>query len=404
MAEELLAVEEARSRILELCGPLPAELVAVDVAMGRGLSEPVLARRTVPPWDNSAMDGYAVRAADVAQAPVRLTVAEEIPAGRRSARMLGPGEAARIFTGAPLPPGADAVVMQERTRRPSGSEVEILEPVTARTFVRDAGEDARAGELLLAPGTALGIPEAGLLWSQGITQVRVPRRPKVAILATGDELCAPEDAGPDSVVDTNSRSLAEAVRRAGGEPTLLGIARDRLEDVVALLQRAQGFDAVLTSAGVSVGERDFVRPALEQLGVEMRFWKVAIKPGKPLAVGRKDGTVYFGIPGNPTSSLVTFELFVRPALRRMIGSGDVQPERSMGRLDGQLKKQPGLTHYVRVTSTWRDGALWVRPLASQTSGALRSASAATHLLEFPAEQAQLSSGDAVGLLNVHWTA
>jgi molybdopterin molybdotransferase len=269
--------------------------------------------------------------------------------------------------------------------------------------VRDRGEDAKAGELLLPRGTALGIPEAGLLWAQGLTHVPTFRPPRVAILSTGDELCAVEDAADELIVDTNGPSLAAAVRRAGGEPTLLGIARDSLEDVLAKLEPALGYDAVLTSAGVSVGEKDFVKEALAKLGVAMDFWRVAIKPGKPLAVGRRGDTVFFGLPGNPTSSLVSFELFVRPALRRWLGHAEVEPGRVPGRVEVPLKKPAGLTHYVRVTARWQDGQLWARPLASQTSGALRSAASATHLLEFPRDAVGLSPGDPAALLTLSWT-
>jgi molybdopterin molybdotransferase len=310
------------------------------------------------------------------------------------------------MTGAPLPEGADAVVMQEKTRLPSpgAQEVEILEPVGPRHFVRDRGEDAKAGEVLLPRGAPIGIPEAGLLWAQGLTHVPTFRAPRVAILSTGDELCRVEEAADDLIVDTNGPSLAAAVRRAGGEPTLLGIARDTLEDVLAKLEPALGYDIVLTSAGVSVGEKDFVKEALARLGVAMDFWRVAIKPGKPLAVGRRGDTVFFGLPGNPTSSLVSFELFVRPALRRWLGHADVEPPRVPGRLEVPLKKPAGLTHYVRVVASWREGQLWARPLASQTSGALRSAASATHLMEFPKDTTALSPGDQVALLPPGWRA
>ncbi|HME91804.1 MAG TPA: molybdopterin molybdotransferase MoeA, partial [Myxococcaceae bacterium] len=310
----------------------------------------------------------------------------------------------RIMTGGPLPDGADAVVMQERTRSApaEAAEVEVLEPVSAGNFVRGRGEDARQGELLLAKGTPIGIPEAALLWAQAITQVAVPRRPRVAILATGDELCPVDEPSGEKVIDSNSPALVLAVRRAGAIPSPLGIARDNLEDVVRKLARAQDYDVVLTSAGVSVGEHDFVKDALHELGVEMNFWRVAIKPGKPLAVGQKGATLFFGLPGNPTSSMVSFELFVRPALRRMLGHSAVRPTRVRGRCAVELRKGAGLSHFVRVTAEWRDGDLWARPLESQTSGALRSAVGATHLMLFPEPSTFLATGDPVELLPVSW--
>jgi molybdopterin molybdotransferase len=398
---ELLPVEEARARALALASPLPTEWARLDEALGRTLAVDVLAQRTLPPWDNSAMDGYAVRSADLTgPMPVRLTVQETIHAGETPRLELRPGTCARIMTGAPLPTGADAVVMQERTQPGPGGDgprtVEILEAVAAKNFVRPRGEEAQAGQTLLGRGTPLGIPEQGLLTAP------VPRRPRVAILSTGDELCRADEPPEGRIVDTNAPALALAVARAGGTPTLLGIARDTLEEVSSRLEAAQGFDVVLTSAGVSVGERDFVKAALEQQGVEMNFWRVAIKPGKPLAVGRRGATLYFGLPGNPTSSLVTFELFVRPVLRRLLGHTEVEPARVPGRLDGELRKPAGLAHYIRVAATWREGALWARPLATQTSGVLRSAAAATHLLHFPRSSSSLAHGAHVELLPVSW--
>lgn len=405
---ELLPVEDARARALALATPLPTEWARLEEALGRALGAEIIAQRTLPPWDNSAMDGYAVRSADLTGSlPVRLTVGETIHAGSTPRIELRPSTCARIMTGAPLPPGADAVVMQERTKPlqgPEGSSVEILEAVSAGNFVRPQGEDARAGSPLLAQGTPLGIPELGLIIAQGMMTVPVPRRPRVAILSTGDELCRADEAPEGRIVDTNAPALALAVMRAGGLPTLLGIARDTQAEVSARLADAQSFDVVISSAGVSVGEKDFVKAALQEQGVELNFWRVAIKPGKPLVVGRRGGTLYFGLPGNPTSSLVTFELFVRPVLRRLQGHVDVEPPQVPGRLDGELRKAPGLAHYIRVAASWRDGELWARPLATQTSGALRSAASATHLLHFPRESNSLTHGVNVALLPVSWTA
>ncbi|MCY1022447.1 gephyrin-like molybdotransferase Glp [Pyxidicoccus sp. MSG2] len=407
-AATLLPVEEARAQILALAPSLPAEWVPLEDALGRTLADDVTAQRTLPPWDNSAMDGYAVRSADLAGAlPVRLVVGETVYAGATPKREVMPGTCARIMTGAPLPAGADAVVMRERTRPvPDGGadQVDILEAAGPGNFVRPRGEDAREGQVLLSRGTPLGIPELGLLWAQGQLCAPVPRAPRVAILSTGDELCRADETPQGRIVDTNAPSLALAVRRAGGVPVLLGIARDTRDSVEAALSRVDGFDVVLTSAGVSVGEHDYVKEVLAALGVEQHFWRVAIKPGKPLVVGRRGGTLFFGLPGNPTSSLVTFELFVRPALRRLLGHADVEPGRTSGRLDGSLSKAAGLAHFVRVTAAWREGGLWARPLATQTSGVLRSAAAATHLLHFPLEAKSLAHGDPVDLLPLSWVA
>ena len=397
----MLEVSQARERILAITPALAVEEAPIAEALGRALAEDVVARRTLPPWNNSAMDGYAVRAADLARQPTRLEVIETIYAGQTPRKTVGPGQCARIMTGAPLPDGADAVVMQEKTKA-EGTSVEILEPVPAGASVRLLGEDARAGERLLARGTSLGIPEGGLLWGQGLTAVRVPARPRVALVSTGDEL-VPVGTDPGGrIIDTNTPALAAAVKAAGGLATPLGIARDTLEDVTALLERTAGFDLVLTVAGVSVGDRDFVRPALEKIGVRMDFWKVALRPGKPLAAGRRGQTLFLGLPGNPTSALVTFELFVRPAIRRMLGHAEVDPPASSGVTEVALQKAAGLTHFIRARAEWREGKLRARPLASQTSGALTSAATATHLMVFPADATALSPGDPVQLLPVSW--
>ena len=400
-----LPPEEAVSRILGDLSPLPEEWVPLEESLGRGLVGDVVARRTQPPWDNSAMDGYAVRTADLATVPAVLTVVDVVHAGTTPGRAVGRGEAVRIMTGAPVPPGADAVVMQERTRALPGTglgRVEVLEAPAVRVNIRDAGEDAREGEVLLPARTPLGIPELALLSAQGMTGVRVPRRPRVAIVATGDELCRPDEAPAGRIVDTNSLAVSLAVRRAGGLPSVLGIAPDRPDAVEAFLARAMDHDVVLTTAGASVGEHDFVRPALERLGVVMDFWRVAIRPGKPLAFGRRGATRVFALPGNPTSSLVTFQLFVRPALLRMLGRPDVQPTPLLARSEVDLKKAKGLVHYVRVGLQWKEGELWAEPLPSQTSGAVRSAASATHLLVFPMDAMSIRRGDAVQLLPVAW--
>ena len=396
---------EAQDRILHDLAPLPEAWVPLEEAVGFGLTSDVVARRTQPPWDNSAMDGYAVRSADVARTPVTLNVVGVIHAGDEPTRAVGPGESIRIMTGAPMPAGADAVVMQERTRALPGEalgRVEVQEAVTVRQNVRDAGEDARAGEVLLAAGTVVGIPEVSLLAGQGRTSVRVPRRPRVAIVATGDELCRPDDEPRGRIVDTNSVALAIAVRRAGGNPVVLGIARDRPEDVERLVRQALDHDVVLTSAGASVGEHDHVRPALERLGVEMDFWRVAIRPGKPLAFGRRGATRVFALPGNPASSLVTFELFVRPALLRLIGRREPLPVPVRARSGTDLKKNKGLAHFIRVVLRWREGDPWADPLPTQTSGAVRSTATATHLLHFPMDAMSVRQGDLVDLLPVAW--
>ncbi|MGQ0504036.1 MAG: molybdopterin molybdotransferase MoeA [Myxococcaceae bacterium] len=395
-----IEVEDAVQRLLELVPAPVLEEVSVSEAIGRAISEPVRARRTLPPWDNSAMDGYAVRAEDT---PGSLKIGEVIFAGARPTRSITQGTCARIMTGAPLPQGANAVVMQEHVRI-EGDQVGVP-AANPQQNVRPSGEEAREGELLLEAGTPLGIPEAGLLWGQGIQRVRVPRRPRVAILSTGDELCSLEAVTEDRIVDTNSLALEVAVRRAGGTPTRLGIAPDRLDAVEALLRQTAEFDLVLTSAGVSVGEKDFVREAMTSLGVKLSFWRVALKPGKPLAVGTRGKTIFIGLPGNPTSSLVTFELFVRPTLRRWLGLREPAHAAQGGIAGAPYAKAPGgVVHFVRVRAVWEKDEWVVYPLSSQSSGALRSAVSATHLMRVPKESSGVASGERVELIPVSWTA
>jgi len=399
----MLSVEEALERILAAASPLPAEATPIADAVGRAPVEDLIAQRTVPPWDNSAMDGYAVRSADVAEAPVKLSIVETIYAGQQPTRALAPGESSQIMTGAPMPRGADAVVMVERTEKRSETEVEILEPVGPQTFVRARGEDVREGETLLHKGSAIGVAEAVLLWSQGFSQVNVARRPRLAILATGDELSAVETASSGNIVDSGSPAMALAAARCGAIATRLGIARDSAESLArALATAASGFDAVLTIGGVSAGAHDFVRGALADAGVTMDFWKVAIKPGKPLAFGRRGATLFFGLPGNPTSSLVSFELFVRPALRRMLGHAQVLTPRMDGRTEVEIQKPAGLTHFIRAQAQWRDGQLWAKPLETQSSGAVRSMVGATHLIVVPSATTQVPAGGAVALHPLSW--
>jgi molybdopterin molybdotransferase len=396
----LLPAETALERVLAQVIPLAEEEVAIAEGIGRALAKTVVARRTLPPWNNSAMDGYALRSADASRAGVKLKIVDRIFAGDRPTRTVGAGECARIMTGAPLPPGADAVLMQERTRA-DGDTVELLEAVAAHTAVRDRGEDTKEGATLLSAGTPIGIPEAGLLWAQGFQTVTVRRKPTVAIASTGDELCPIGTDPGERIIDTNSPSIAAAAVRAGAVPTQLGLAPDRLEAVKALFARGLEFDVFITSAGVSVGERDFAREALEGLGVEIDFWKIAIKPGKPLAVGRRGKTLIFGLPGNPTSSLVTFELFVRPALRALQGLPPVTSSMG-GRLSVAWKKPAGLRHFVRATVELKEGELWATPLAGQSSGAISSAAAATHLISLPPDLTEVSAGDRILLIPVSW--
>ncbi len=397
-----LSVDDARRIVLEAAPVLEAERVAAADALGRVLAEAVRSGRTLPPADCSAMDGYAVCAADLATAsagaPVVLPVAFEVAAGGRGARALRPGEAARIFTGAPIPEGADAVVMQEQAEA-SDQGARFRAPARPGDHVRAAGEDVRAGETVLEAGAVLGPAEIGMLASLGRTGVAVRRRPRVAVLSSGDELVEP-DASPDGgrIVSSNSYALAAQCREAGAEPSYLGIARDRPEELERLVRAGLHADVLVSSAGVSVGDHDHVRPVLEKLGCRIEFWGVKMKPGYPLVFGRFEGErgpLVFGLPGNPVSAMVTFEQFVRPVLRKMAGFRTWFRPSLEATLDETLAKAAGRTHFVRVELSRQGGALHARSTGNQSSGVLRSMVKARGLLVFPAEATELAAGSRV---------
>jgi molybdopterin molybdotransferase len=346
------------------------------------------------------MDGYAVRRADLLAAsperPLALRVAFEVAAGAEPARALRPGEAARILTGAPIPPGADAVVRQEDAER-RGETLWLRAPPAPREHVRPAGEDVRAGEEVLAPGARLGPAELGMLAALGRTQVAVRQRPRVAILSSGDELALPDgDLSGGRIVSSNSYSLAAQCRELGAEPISLGIARDTPEDLERHFRAGLSADVLVSSAGVSVGDRDYVRGVLEKLGASLLFFGVRIKPGYPLVFARLPGEprpLVFGLPGNPVSAMVTFEEFVRPALRKMTGHATLFRPLVRARIAERLSKSPGRMHFVRVVLERQGGEVLARSAGNQSSGALASMVRGHGLLIFPAEASELREGE-----------
>ena len=341
-------------------------------ALGRVLAEPVVSRLTLPPWPNSSMDGYAIRSEDTRGGSAELAVVGRIVAGALPPRPLRAGEAMRIFTGAPLPAGADAVVPQEDVDA-DGARVAVPRRVDAGAHVRPAGEDIRAGDVVVGPGHVVGPAEIGLLATLGYTRARVYRRPRVAILSTGNELAdLGAERGPGQIPNTNTYSLMAQVLEAGGEPMSLGVAPDRLEAIVERLRWGRAADVLVSSAGVSVGELDLVREALMQCGAELHLWKVAMRPGKPITFGSIEGRPVFGLPGNPVSAMVTFELFVRPALRRMQGCAAVDRPRIVVPALEPIANPGGRRGYLRVTLA-RDGEDYgARLTGDQGSGILRS--------------------------------
>jgi molybdopterin molybdotransferase len=389
----LLSVAEALDRVLAGVAVLPSERVPLSDALGRVLAEPVVAGREIPPWDNSSMDGYAVRAADTRAAhagrPVRLAVVGEVAAGTVASREVGPGQAYRILTGAPLPRGSDAVVPQEDVRR-DDHFVALEKPVQPGAYVRPHGEDIRRGDRLLEPGTVLRPAALGVLAALGRAHAEVYRRPTVAVLSTGDELVTPDaPLGPGQIPDSNTYTLCGLVAEAGALPLSLGIARDRREELIERLQQGLRADVIVSSAGVSVGDRDFVREAAEALGARFDFWKVNMRPGKPLTFGRVGDAgrerLFFGLPGNPVSSMVTFELFVRPALRRMGGYRELERPRVTARALEPIDNPGSRPGYLRVRLEPVSGGWGARSTGEQGSGILRSMLLADGLAVLPGD-------------------
>ena len=399
-----LDAREALAAILEHTPVLGAETLALPAALGRVLAEPIVSGRRIPPADNSAMDGYAARAADLTgaseTAPRELPVAFEIAAGGGAERPLRAGEAARILTGAPLPPGADVVVRQEDTQR-RGDRVLIQVAPPVGEHVRHAGEDVQPGDAVLAAGRRIGPAEVGMLAALGRGFVAVRQQPRVAILSGGDELVEPDaDVAGGRTVSSNSYSIAAQCREVGALPVYLGIARDAPDDIESRLRAGLAADVLVSSAGVSVGDRDYVRGVLTKLGCRLLFWGVKIKPGYPLAFGAfgdaaERGPLVFGLPGNPVSAMVTFEQFVRPALRKLTGHTRLHRPTLRVTLAETLRKREGRLHFVRVRLQ-RDGErVLARSTGNQGSGVLRSMTEAHALLVFPAEASELREGETV---------
>ncbi len=393
----MLTVEEALEQVLGRARVLETERVDLRLALGRVLAEPVVSRRVIPPWANASMDGYAVRAADTLAAPVTLAVVGRVTAGMLPARPLARGEAVRIFTGAPLPPGSDAVVPQEEVEA-EGDRVRLARPVQAGASVRPRGEDVEAGQRVLEPGRALGPAEVGLLAALGHSPVLVHRRPRVAILSTGNELAdLGAEPAPGQIPNTNTYSLMAQVVEAGGEPVNLGVAPDRVEAIAERLEWGRAADVLVTSAGVSVGELDLVREALTRAGATLHLWQVAMRPGKPITVGSLGPTLVFGLPGNPVSAMVTFELFVRPALRKMSGRTALFRPRLPARALERIANPGPRRGYLRVTLA-RDGdGYGARLTGDQGSAILRSMVLADGLAVVPGGTT-LEAGDRVDVI------
>ena len=392
----MTTVNEAVKLVLETVSPLPSEKVAITDGLGRVLCEDVRSGRNVPAFANSAMDGFAVRWSDLAgaapAAPVSLQVREAVAAGAVSRKRVLPGTAIRIMTGAPVPAGADAVVRVEYTET-RGDRVAVFRTDGRGSHIRPAGEDIRKGQSVLARGRVLGAADIGLMASIGKATVRVRRRPVVAIVATGDELIGVEDKpARGKVVNSNGYTLSSAVREVGAVARSFGIVRDSRDRLASTFRKALACDAVITSGGVSVGDYDYVKAALGDAGVRMLFWKVAQRPGHPMTFGHKGPKPVFGLPGNPVSSLVSFILYVRPALLKMMGHESLFMPVVRAKMAHDVRTAPGLTEFVRCLLDEDNGRFVASSTGTQSSGVLRSLSLAQGLVVAREDQTVLRKG------------
>jgi len=382
----LLPVVDALAQVLEGVEPLPAERVPLAEADGRVLAEDLAARRTQPPENVSAMDGYAVRADDVATTPARLRLIGEVAAGRPFAGQVHAGEAARIFTGGVLPAGSDTIVIQENTTR-EGDTVVVTTPARRGRNVRVAGLDFRTGDVRLKAGRRLTGRDVSLAAAMNHATVPVARRPKIAVVATGDELVPPgTEPGPGQIVHSNAFTLAAVARREGADVIDLGILPDRLDETILGVRRARdaGADVLVTAGGASVGEYDLVQPALAAQGVALSFWKIAMRPGKPMMFGILGGMRVLGLPGNPVSAYVCSVLFVAPLIRKLLGRPDIEPPFTKGVLGRDLPANDEREEYMRATLARRDGTWVATPFPQQDSSMLVPLAAADCLLIRPA--------------------
>jgi molybdopterin molybdotransferase len=399
----MIPVKEARNIILDCFAPLATERTDIFSGLRRVLAEDVLAPFDIPPHDNSAMDGYAVRSADLQgaspEAPVVLKVIEELPAGYVSQQTLQAGEAIRIMTGAPIPDGADTIIRVEDTQRSDAAHVLILAERPPQFDTRRAGEDVHRGETILSKGRVLRPAEIGLLASLGRSFVSVHQCPRVAILSTGDELVeVDEPLLPGKIINSNSYSVVALTLECGAIPVQFNIARDTKADLENKLAQAARTDVILTSGGVSVGDFDFVKEMLQRTGSEMHFWQVCMKPGKPLAFGSIAGTPLIGLPGNPVSSMVSFEVFVRPALLKMMGYEQIFRAIVPAQLTHDFRKYDGRKHFVRVVLQQQDGVYTATSTGEQGSGILSSMSKANGLAIIDESRLLVRTGECVPVM------
>jgi molybdopterin molybdotransferase len=395
----MITVEEALDKVLSHTQPLGSEKVSILEALGRVCAEDILASRDIPSFDNSGMDGYAVRSEDIQNAspkhPVQLDVIEDLRAGFVPKKLVEKGKAIRIMTGAPIPEGADTVVPVEDTKK-EGRSALIFRATLRSEHIRKAGEDVKKGECVISAGDLIDPAEIGMLASLGRSFVAVYQRPLVSVLCTGEEL-VDVNGGLDGIkiVSSNSYSLAAQVKDCGAIPIQLGIARDRKEEIKEKLLQGLRADVIISSAGVSVGDYDFVKDVLSDLAVEIVFWKVAMKPGMPVVFGTIQGKPVFGLPGNPVSSMVSFEQFVRPSLLKMMGHRQLFRPEIDAILREDVQKRPGRRHFIRALVSLEKGQYFVTPTGAQGSGILKSMVKAKGLMVIPEDREIVKAGERV---------
>ena len=402
----MIPVAEAVARITAAFAPLPAETVPLAAAHGRVLAADIEARITQPPFAVSAMDGYAARAADIAEVPATLRQIGSVPAGTRFKGRVGPGETVRIFTGAPVPEGADTIVIQENTRA-EGDRVTVHESAQAGRYIRPAGLDFRAGEVGVRAGRRLDARAIGLAAAMNQPWLSVRRKPRIALLATGDEIVMPgEPLGESQIVSSNTHALRAVVEGSGADAIDLGIARDDAESLVRLAAGARGTDLLVTTGGASVGEHDLIRSALKDEGLALDFWKIAMRPGKPLMFGTVGGTRLLGLPGNPVSSLVCALIFLRPAIARMLGTDEgAQPMTQRATLGADVGENDERQDYLRAELRRAgDGALVATPFPKQDSSMLSLLVRAQCLVVRPPHAPAAPQGTAVEIIPLEGVA
>ena len=395
----MITVKEALNHILGSISPLGLEKADILSALGRVIGEDIHAPRDIPPRDNSAMDGYALKSKETtgagAESPVVLNVIEDIPAGYAPKKTVGFGEAARIMTGAFVPEGADAVIMVEETNSDDAG-VRIYAEAAKGQNIRYAGEDVREGDLVIRAGTLLRPAEVGMLSALGRSFVKVYQRPRVALIATGDELVDIDGAAsPGKIVSSNSYSLAAQVIECGGIPLQLGIAKDNRDDLTEKFKAAMRADIIVSSAGVSVGDYDFVKDVMKDIGINIDFWQVAQRPGKPMTFSAREGRPVFGLPGNPVSSMISFEQYVRPAILKMTGHENIFRRTIRAKLTEDIKKKKGLRYFIRARVKSQGDGFVVETTGEQGSGILKSMVLANGIMVIPEDADFVKAGSEV---------